>query len=106
LRSRGFITISLPFALGLTAQVGFLTHQMAFLAPVMGAGMAGWAISLTTFAAILGRIMTGFVVDRLDRRLVAGANFIMQALGTATLALGRTETTLLFGLGVGNMTSL
>jgi len=111
LRSRGFVTISLPFALGLTAQVGFLTHQMAFLAPVMGAVMAGWAISLTTFAAILGRIVTGFVVDRLDRRLVAGANFIVQALGTAMLALGTTQTALyagcaLFGLGVGNMTSL
>jgi MFS family permease len=111
LRSRSFVTISIPFALGLTAQVGFLTHQMAFLAPVMGTVMAGWAVSLTTFAAILGRIATGFVVDRLDRRLVACANFIVQAVGTATLALGTTETALyagcvLFGLSVGNMTSL
>jgi len=111
LRSRSFVTISIPFALGLTAQVGFLTHQMAFLAPVMGAVMAGWAVSLTTFAAILGRIVTGFVVDRLDRRLVACGNFIVQAVGTATLALGTTETALyagcvLFGFSVGNMTSL
>jgi MFS family permease len=29
LRRRSFVTISIPFALGLTAQVGFLTHQMA-----------------------------------------------------------------------------
>jgi MFS family permease len=111
LRSRSFVTISIPFALGLTAQVGFLTHQMAFLAPVMGTVIAGWAVSLTTFAAILGRIATGFVVDRLDRRLVACANFIVQAVGTATLALGTTETALyagcvLFGFSVGNMTSL
>ena len=111
LRRRSFVTISIPFALGLTAQVGFLTHQMAFLAPAMGTVMAGWAVSLTTFAAILGRIVTGFVVDRLERRLVACANFIVQAVGTATLALGTTETALyagcvLFGFSVGNMTSL
>jgi hypothetical protein len=33
LRDPKFITISIPFALGLTAQVGFLTHQVAFLTP-------------------------------------------------------------------------
>ena len=31
-----FISISVPFALGLTAQVGFFTHQMAFLSPTIG----------------------------------------------------------------------
>src|SRR5205085_11452113 len=58
-----------------------------------------------------GRIATGCFVDRLDRRIVACGNFIVQALGTATLALGTTEAALyagciLFGLGVGNTTSL
>jgi MFS family permease len=36
LSSGVFISISVPFALGLTAQVGFLTHQIAFLAPTIG----------------------------------------------------------------------
>src|SRR5947209_9896490 len=31
IRSSAFIAISVPFALALTAQVGFLTHQIAFL---------------------------------------------------------------------------
>src|SRR5438046_8176357 len=75
LRRRSFVTISIPFALGLTAQVGFLTHQMAFLAPVMGTVMAGWAGSLMTFAAILGRIVPGFGVDAVEPRLVAAAHF-------------------------------
>jgi MFS family permease len=35
LSSGVFISISVPFALGLTAQVGFLTHQIAFLAPTV-----------------------------------------------------------------------
>ena len=36
-----FISISAPFALGLTAQVGFFTHQMAFLSPTIGTVAAG-----------------------------------------------------------------
>src|SRR6266446_4848923 len=77
LRSGVFISISVPFALGLTAQVGFLTHQIGFLSPSIGTVAAGWAVSLTTFAAVLGRIGTGYIADRFDRRAVACANFIV-----------------------------
>jgi MFS family permease len=111
LRHRGFIGISLPFALGLTAQVGFLTHQMAYLAPLIGAAFAGWAIGATAFAAILGRIATGFVVDRADRRAISCANFLVQALAMTILATSNDAWALflgcvLFGLGVGNVVSL
>jgi MFS family permease len=60
LRSSAFLSISVPFALGLTAQVGFLTHQIAFLAPTTGTVATGWAVSMTTSAAVLGRIATGY----------------------------------------------
>jgi MFS family permease len=111
LRQRGFIGISLPFALGLTAQVGFLTHQMAYLAPLIGTGAAGWAIGATAFAAILGRIATGFIVDHVDRRAVSCANFLVQALAMTILATTSDAWALflgcvLFGLGVGNVVSL
>ena len=111
LRSRRFLTTSIPFALGLTAQVGFLTHQIAFLSPLVGTVAAGWAVSLTTTAAVLGRIGTGFFVDRLDRRAVACVNFFAQALAMAILATSVSPAMLylgcgLFGLGVGNATSL
>jgi MFS family permease len=111
LGSTAFISISAPFALGLTAQVGFLTHQIAFLAPTIGTVAAGWAVSMTTFAAVLGRIATGYIADRFDRRTVACVNFIVQMLGMAILATAITPAMLyvgcaLFGLGVGNTTSL
>ncbi|HJU16018.1 MAG TPA: MFS transporter [Stellaceae bacterium] len=111
LRSRAFLTTSLPFALGLTAQVGFLTHQVAFLSPTIGTMAAGWAVSLTTFAAVVGRIATGFVVDRFDRRAVASVNFVVQALGMGLLAASAQPSLLylgcvLFGIGLGNATSL
>jgi MFS family permease len=111
LRSRAFIMTSIPFALGLTAQVGFLTHQVAFLSPMIGTIAAGWAVSLTTFAAIAGRIATGFILDRFNRRAVASLNFVVQALGVGILATSTAESALylgclLFGVGVGNATSL
>jgi MFS family permease len=111
LRSGVFISISVPFALALTAQVGFLTHQMGFLSPTIGTVAAGWAVSLTTFAAVLGRIVTGYIADRFDRRVVACVNFIVQMFGMATLATATAPAMLylgcaLFGLGVGNTTSL
>jgi len=109
--SARFITISVPFALGLTAQVGFFTHQMAFLSPTIGTVAAGWAVSLTTFAAVVGRIVVGFIVDRYDRRMITALNFVVQMLGMAILAIATTPTLLyvgcaLFGLGGGNLTSL
>jgi MFS family permease len=111
LSSGVFISISVPFALGLTAQVGFLTHQVAFLAPTTGTVAAGWAVSLTTSAAVLGRIATGYIADRFDRRTLACVNFTVQMLGMAILATAMTPALLyigcvLFGLGVGNTTSL
>lgn len=111
LRSRAFLTISIPFALALTAQVGFLTHQVAFLSPAIGTIAAGWAVSLTTFAAVVGRIATGFVVDRFDRRSITALNFAVQALGLASLMTATKVPALylgclLFGAGLGNASSL
>src|SRR5579884_1783930 len=95
----------------MTAQVGYLTHQMAFLTPALGAVGAGWAISLTTSAAVLGRIAIGMIVDRVDRRAVSCANFLVEGLALAILATAHKTGMLylgcaLFGFGVGNMTSL
>jgi MFS family permease len=111
LRDGVFQTIAVPFALGLTAQVGFLTHQAAYLSPILGTTETGWAIGLTTASAIAGRIATGFVVDRLDRRFVASANFLIQVAGMALLLSSTSAVMvyagcLLFGLGLGNLTSL
>jgi MFS family permease len=106
-----FWTIALPFALGLTAQVGFLTHQIAYLEPLLGKRGAGLAVSLTTTAAVIGRLGTGMVIDRLPRRLVASGNFLVQAVALSLLSSSTIPWLLygactLFGLGVGNLVSL
>jgi predicted MFS family arabinose efflux permease len=104
-------TISIPFAAGLAAQVGFLTHQVAFLTPLVGSASAGLCLSLTALAAILGRFLLGGFVDRIDARAAAFANFIPQVIGLTVLVWLQSEPALyagsvLFGLGVGNMVSL
>ena len=108
LQSRAFLTITIPFSLGLMAQVGLIIHQVAFLTPRIGIEGAGWAVAMTTTAAVVGRVGTGFVIDRVDRRGAASVNFLVQVAGVGLLAFGETALAfylgcLLFGLGVGNV---
>jgi len=108
LASPHFWTIALPFALGLFAQVGFLTHQIAYLTPRLGTAAAALAVSVTTLAAIVGRVGTGLFIDRIDRRLAAAANFFVQAVAVVAMIVWPTPTVLYaaciaFGLAVGNM---
>ena len=111
LRTWRFWSVSAPFALGLAAQVGVLTHLVALVTPALGAGGAARVVSATTAAALVGRLVTGFVVDRLNRRLVASATLVSQLIGLALLAHGPSVAGVyagcaLFGLGVGNLTTL
>jgi predicted MFS family arabinose efflux permease len=111
LRTLAYWTISIPFAAGLAAQVGFITHQVAFLTPLVGVAAAGLCLSLTALAAIVGRFILGSLVDRTDPRLAASANFLLQAAGLALLVWRPSTAAVyagcaVFGLGVGNVVSL
>jgi MFS family permease len=111
LRTWRFWSVSLPFAIGLTAQISVIIHQMSFLRPRLGAEHAAWAVSLTSLAAVAGRLIVGLFVDRVDRRAVAAGNFLVQAAALALMLAAPAPAFLyaacvLFGLGVGNTTSL
>ncbi len=111
LRTWRFWSVSAPFALGLAAQVGVLTHLVALVTPAVDAGGAARAVGTTTAAALIGRLLTGIVVDRLNRRAVASATLVIQMLGLAVLTGLPSATAVyvgcaLFGLGVGNLTTL
>ena len=108
LRSLQFWTMTLPFALGIGAQVGFLVHQLALLQPKMGLQMASYAVAVTTTMAVLGRLVVGAVIDRLNQRIVSAVSFLSQAL--ALLALINTNSVgamfvacAVFGFSVGNL---
>jgi MFS family permease len=111
LRTWRFWSVSAPFALGLAAQVGVLTHLVSLVTPALGSGGAARAVSATTAAAVVGRLLTGFVIDRVNRRLAASATLVVQIAGLGLLALAPPAPLVyagcaLFGLGVGNLTTL
>jgi hypothetical protein len=113
-RDRTFLTLAAGMALALFAQLGLFTHIFSLLVPAMGAQQAGLAMSAATILALAGRMGLGWIIQRGgDRRLYASANYAIQLVGSLLLlAAGGSDITLLiagvllFGLGVGNTTSL
>ena len=85
MRSMALWTISIPFALALLAQIGFIVHQIALLEPKIGRANAGFAVSVMTFMAIAGRLGLGTVIDRFDPRLVTAASLVSQAAALLTI---------------------
>src|SRR3989442_2173010 len=111
LHDPAFLSISIAFMLGFLAQVGFLTHQISYLLPIVGMRAAALAVSMTTVAAVVGRTVTGSFVDTVDRRLVACANLALQAAALAVLVAAESSSAIyvgcvLFGVAVGNMNTL
>lgn len=111
LRQGRFLTLSIAFALGLFAQIGLFTHLLTRLTPAFGETLAALSISLITLCAIVGRSVLGRALGDRNRRSAAGANLAVQAVGSILLALGDGPAPLaagcaLFGLGVGNLTTL
>jgi MFS family permease len=111
LKSLQFWTMTLPFAFGIGAQVGFLVHQIAFLEPKIGTQHASLAVATTTASAVLGRLVLGTFIDRLNQRIVSAISFVSQSL--ALLVLIRTDNEIavfaacaLFGFSVGNLITL
>jgi MFS family permease len=110
-RTPRFLTISAAFALGLFAQIGLLAHLVVRLAPEIGIERAGMLVSLATACAVIGRTITGQWIGKHDRRLAAALNFAVQIGGVLLLILssgwtGLTLGCILFGIGIGNLTSL
>jgi len=111
LRSPAFWTISIPFALALLAQIGFIVHQIAMLEPKIGRAGAGAAVSVMSFMAIAGRLGLGMVVDRLDPRMVTAISLVSQAAALLVILQSDTAPIVLaacavFGFSVGNLITL
>jgi MFS family permease len=111
MRRLAFWTISVPFALALTAQIGFIVHQIALLEPKVGRPGAGFAVALTTSMAVIGRLCLGAVVDRLNPRRVTAVSLVSQA--TALLVITQTDNATalfaacsVFGFTIGNLITL
>lgn len=113
-RDRRFLTLAIAMAAGLFAQIGLLAHLFSMVVPLFGPQTAGLIMGGATVAAIAGRSGIGWLMPAAaDRRLVASASYGIQMLGSLTLLSAGGDNApamiigiLLFGLGIGNATSL
>lgn len=113
-RDPTFLTLAAGMALGLFAQIGLIAHLFSLMAPALGAQLAGLAMGAATAAAIAGRTVVGWLMSPgADRRLIGCASYALQIAGSvAFIAAAGTSPpllllgVLLFGLGIGNATSL
>jgi Major Facilitator Superfamily len=113
-RDATFLTLAAGMTLGLFAQIGLIAHLFSLLAPALGEQPAGWALGFATAVAIGGRTAVGWMMPAgADRRLFACASYAVQIAGSMAfiLAGGASAPLLLagvalFGLGIGNATSL
>lgn len=109
-----FLTLAAGMSLGLFAQIGLTTHLFSLLLPAFGEQWAGPVVGLIGAMAIIGRTMLGWLMpEGIDRRLVAGASYAVQIMGSMVfIAAAGTNIPLLilgvvlFGLGFGNGTFL
>lgn len=113
-RDRGFLTLATAMALSLFAQIGLVAHLYGLLAAAMGAQTAGFLMALATACAIGGRTLVAKLMPaQADRRVVLCVSYAVQMAGSIALLVATDQQTTLivggvclFGLGIGNATSL
>jgi MFS family permease len=111
LRSRNFWSVAAPFAMALTAQVGFLVHQIAIVEPSVGRAQAGLSVGLLTVTALIGRIVLGAWAGRLDLRRYTAWSLASQAVALLAMASTSNNAVLLiacavYGFSAGNLVTL
>lgn len=109
--TRQFHSQLVAFAIALLVQIGFLSHHVPMVAPVMGDYGASIAVSSAALAAFIGRIALARFADRIDLRLTAGGVFFVSALSLVAMSMMTTPVGLLltsvcYGLTIGNVTTL
>ncbi len=111
LRSPAFWSVAAPFAMALTAQVGFLVHQVAFLQPVLGRVEAGLSVAVLTVAAIAGRFVLGALAPSIDMRRFAAWSLASQAAALLAMIVTGEPWALyaacaVYGFSAGNLITL
>jgi len=108
-RTVPFWAVLLAFLLVLTAQTGFVIHQISFLEDRLGSrSAAALALSTTALGSIIARLIVGTFADAIDKRGLTVSLFLLQA--TAVLGIvavdGKVATytlILVFGFTIGNV---
>jgi MFS family permease len=110
LRQWHFWSISAPFAFVLLSQVGFITHLVPLISDRQSVD-PGLAVAINAITALAGRVVLGFVIDRLPPRAAAAFCFLVQVAAIAVLAGAQSPAVIyaacaIYGFSVGNNITL
>ncbi|MGZ5902941.1 MAG: MFS transporter [Reyranella sp.] len=102
---------ALGFALGLTVQIGFITHHVTLAEPLLGTAGAGLLVSATGLTAFAGRLVLARIVDQVNVRRLAWSIMALQTSALLAIALWPTApvliaASLVYGYGIGHVTTL
>jgi MFS family permease len=111
LRTFALRSVVATFGIGMMVQIGFLTHQVTLISPSLGASGTSATVSATAIAALLGRLVLARFADQINERTTTAAVLALAAAALTMLALRPVPAVLvggsiLFGLTVGNVTTL
>jgi len=109
--TRFFWGISIAYIFLMMAQVGGIAHQYGLAREMLSEAQTAMAVAILPIASIVGRLIGGWLIDRMSIRLFAIGIMILQGVSLAMLALGMNVLTLclglaLFGASVGNLLML
>ena len=93
------------------AQVGGIAHQYGLARELLSESQTAMAVAILPIASIVGRLIGGWLIDRMSIRVFAIGIMILQAVSLTLLALGVNVLTLclglaMFGASVGNLLML
>lgn len=111
LQGRFFWSVSLAYVFLMLAQVGGIAHQYGLAREQLDEAQTAMVVAILPIASIIGRLVGGWLVDRMSIRLFSIGMMIMQAMSLSMLAGGFSVLTLcvglfLFGATVGNLLML
>ena len=108
-RTQALWMLLVGFGIVLTAQTGFVIHQISFLEDRVGSrSTAALALSVTAFGSIVARLAVGTFADRIDKKWLTVTLFVVQAGAVAGVVVTDSVPvtyllTLVFGFTIGNV---
>jgi MFS family permease len=111
LRTAALRSVMAGFGIGMMVQVGFVTHQVTLLSPILGPWETSATVSATAVAALVSRLLLSRFADQIDARVTTAAVLLCAAVAFCLFALFPVPlvlvvASLLFGVTIGNVTTL
>jgi len=95
-----FVLIFMVALVSLSAQVGFLSHQISILTVALTPDQAAVTVTLTALTAAVGRFTFAALVTRIGLRITAMLTYATMATGTALVGFGEQAATMVIGSGI------